>query len=409
MTAPAKTTRRRPNRGPKPAKPWPDFPLYAHNGGVWAKAIRGRVHYFGPWHDPHGALERYLAVRDHLHGGLDVPPDVDGVTLDELVNRWLDSLLARKASAEITERHFQDCRRDGKRVLDALGRPRPVASLRPADFATLRGAIAEGRAVETVHSIMTRVRSMFTWGVVNGLLERRPRYGTEFRRPSASRRRRARRRGGRRDLPAEAIRTLLDAAGGHVKLRAMILLGVNAALGNSDCAALRTDHLDLRAGVLDFPRPKTGVGRRAALWPETTDALASVLELRLRAGEPEGELRDRVFVTDRRQAYVRQVGSTSHDAIGGQFARLLRDSGLHRPGLGFYALRRTFQTVADATRDFPAIDLVMGHAAADVPGATYAVEMSARYREHIADDRLRAVADHVRRWLRADTEREARR
>ena len=41
---------------PKPAKPHADFPLYTHRSGRWAKKIRGRLHYFGPWDDPEPAL-----------------------------------------------------------------------------------------------------------------------------------------------------------------------------------------------------------------------------------------------------------------------------------------------------------------------------------------------------------------
>jgi hypothetical protein len=46
----------------KPSKPRPDFPLTAHPAGYWCKKIRGKVHAFGPWDDPDGALVAGLLV-----------------------------------------------------------------------------------------------------------------------------------------------------------------------------------------------------------------------------------------------------------------------------------------------------------------------------------------------------------
>ncbi len=39
----------------------------------------------------------------------------------------------------------------------------------------------------------------------------------------------------------------------------MLLLGINVGLGNADVAKLPVSAIDLEAGWLTYPRPKTGI------------------------------------------------------------------------------------------------------------------------------------------------------
>jgi len=71
---------------------------------------------------------------------------------------------------------------------------------------------------------------------------------------------------------------------------------------------------------------------------------------------------------------------------------LLRRLKIQRRGLSFYALRHTFETVAGASADQVAVNVIMGRGDNSMVG---------RYREMIDDGRLIAVSEHVRRWLYA--------
>jgi integrase len=101
--------------------------------------------------------------------------------------------------------------------------------------------------------------------------------------------------------------------------------------------------------------------------------------------------RSLVFITKRGLAWDKSDTGKNHaNPLSFELKKVLKKLDLYRPGLGYYALRHTFRTVADEARDQVAVDHVMGHARDD---------MASVYRERIADDRLEAVAAYVRAWL----------
>jgi len=183
---------------------------------------------------------------------------------------------------------------------------------------------------------------------------------------------------------ADEIRRLLAAAG--TSMRAMILLGINCGFGNADCGHLPMTAVDLDAGMIDFPRPKTGIPRRRALWADTVQAMRKASAER---PEPkETEHANLVFITKYGLPWAKD---TADQTLAKEFGKLLRSLHINgRQGLGFYTLRHTFRTVADESKDQPAVDFTMGH---EVP------HMSSVYRETISDERLKVVTEHVRAWL----------
>jgi hypothetical protein len=93
----------------KPAKPREGFPLFPHTTGRWAKKVRGRFHYFGKIaNDPKGtaALELWLQQRDDLLAGRTPRAAGDGLTIRELVNRFLSVKQHQVQTREITRRYF---------------------------------------------------------------------------------------------------------------------------------------------------------------------------------------------------------------------------------------------------------------------------------------------------------------
>ncbi len=366
----------------KPAKPSPDFPLTAHPAGYWCKKIRGKVHYFGKWDDPDGALKKYLEQKDALHAGRKPRESSDGVTVKELANAFLNHKQTLVDAGELSLLTWADYKRVADELLSHVGKGRVLADLDPDDFASLRTKMSKKWGPFRLKKSVQYIRSMFKHAYEAGLLDRPMRFGPGFKRPSMKTLRLHRAEQGQKLFTAAEIHRMLTAAG--PALRAMILLGINCGYGNGDCGTLPLSAVDMERGFIDFPRPKTGIPRRCALWPETVAALKEAL-----AKRPEPKLAEHaglVFITKYGLSWSKEDSS---GPLTQETRKLLNRLGIdgHR---NFYTLRHTFRTIADEAKDQPAADYIMGH---EVP------HMSSIYRERISDERLMAVTDHVRAWL----------
>jgi integrase len=374
------------NSTKRPTKPHPGFSLWIHPSGRWCKKVRGRAHYFGKVaDDPDGAaaLQQWLDVKDDLLAGRIPHRKQAGLTVADLCNRFLHGKHLMVEAGEMTPRVWSDYRTTCKRILEAWGRMRPVADLRPEDFQKLRAEFASTHGPRRLAKDVQEVRTMFRWAAESGLIEP-PRFGPDFKRPSRRVLRAARQANGSRMFEAGEVRTILEAA--PQPLRTMVLLAVNAGFGNTDCGELPLSALDLDAGWVDFPRPKTAIPRRCPLWPETAAAIRDTIENYRKKTRPETEAL--VFVTRWGTAWTHD--NDSQNLVTKKFRALLKRLGLYRKGRGFYSLRHVFRTIADGARDAPAANLIMGHVDES---------MAVHYVERISDERLRRVVEYVRGWL----------
>lgn len=376
-----KSATKSPKRSKSKAKP--RFPLWLHTGtGQWCKKIGGHRYYFGT--DKDAALAEYLRVKDDREAGREPPPkDDQRVTIKTLVNTFLTHKTSAVQIGELTQRTFNGYLTTCEGLIDALGKNTAVESIRPDDLLQYRRKLAETNGPTSLGNEITRVRTVFIFAFANGLIEKPVRFG-EFRKPkkSASRRLRAS-KGDKLFEPAE-LRRLYYAA--DTQMRVMILLGINAALGNADCGTLPINAVDLDGGWLNFPRQKTGIERRCPLWSETVSAIREYLPTRKTPVDDANA--GLLFITKRGASW--HIDGRYASPVTASFRNLLGKLELYREGLSFYALRHTFQTIADEHGDYLATRRVMGHADHSI---------SDHYRERFSDDRLVQVTEYVRGWL----------
>ena len=310
--------------------------------------------------------------------------------MNDLANTFLNAKRALRDTGELSGRTFVDYHSACAEILDHFGKERLVEDCGPDDFDTYRAKASKGRGLHHIAKRVTTVKMLFGFAYANELIQKPIRFGQQFSRPSLKSMRihRARKQDkhGLRMFEGAEILQLIAVA--SPALKAMILLACNSGLGNSDCANLPKSAI--KGNWLQFPRVKTGIDRRIPLWPETLQALTDAIECRPKAKDPaEAGL---CFITTHGQKWVRTGpnGTSVHDLVSNAFGKLLTTLNLKRDGLGFYALRHTFETISGGCGDQVAVDSLMGHVSDD---------MASLYRERIDDERLAKAVNHVRAWL----------
>jgi integrase len=388
------------------AKPYPDYPLTAHPSGRWCKKIKGKLHYFGRLSDPETALQAFLDQKDDLFAGRVPRAKIEaGPTLRDLANHFLTAKKDKLDRGDLSARSFYDLHDIAGRLIAHFGKDRLLTDITPADFAAFQrsfpktwGPYARARAIQIT-------RSVFLFGMRNGIVEKIVQFGDDFRKPSKSvlRRHRAKARikNGVKMFEADEVRQILGAVDGQLK--AMVLLSINAGCGPSDLANLTSHVLDLDRGWLDYPRPKSGIARRCPLWAETIAAVK--VAIAQRPAPKDEAAKDNVFITKYGHTWM-TVGLEQRkgedektegkprlklvNAITAEFNKVLRRLGLKREGRSIYSLRHSLQTIGGEARDPDALRVIMGHVDEHVGD---------HYRERIGDDRLERVSRVVHDWL----------
>lgn len=385
--------------------------MTAHRNGQWCKKIAGKIHYFGPWADPEGALRRYRQKATDLHAGEDAPtsPTASGASVEDVCDAYLASRESDVVSSRERDKQRHDTsigpaqfhryRKAGEVMIEVLGANREADTLRPIDWNKVKTHLAKKYEAYTVGGMLTDIKAMFTWSHRAELVAEPPRFGPDFEMKNKKRAiRRAKRLRGEKFIEAETIRKLLAVA--NPQVAACVLAGVNCAFYSADCSDLVRDALHLDDAYLDFARYKTDVDRLCTLWPETINGLRWCLKHR--PAPADAQHKNRVFLTQTGKLWShpqavryddkgRMVTPSHTDYLSQEFRRLYTKAGIDRPyGCGFSWLRHTFYTVATRNRDTVSRDLIMGHAAAG---------MSDHYLENHDLDPVRQTTDFVRDWL----------
>lgn len=167
-------------------KPRPDFPLFPHRTGYWAKKVRGKFCYFGKCaDDPKGqaALALWLDKKDDLLAGRTPRGKSDGFTVADLCDAFLVAKYAQVERGELGPHTRRGYKEGCDATVAFFGKNRLVDDLRPEDFGAFRQSFSKGRGLVTQSNYIRSVRMAFKFAYDSELIDRLPRFGPQFKTP----------------------------------------------------------------------------------------------------------------------------------------------------------------------------------------------------------------------------------
>ena len=380
-------TKQVPDWAPQNRNRWPAG-CTPHRDG-WVRWYKGATRFVCGKKTPLDEVEdRWISKKQEIDAEAkkDRKADPSMQTYREVLSEFLERQKARVGAGKnrLEDRTYQNYANalndfgafavEGDPLADLL-----IHEISPAHFSAYARKFRHYKA-SAFDSIVSRVSTLFRWAVEMGYLDAfRP--GPDFIRPGRQDIRDQRIDRQRRFELAEVAKIWAVA---NDVVRCWIALGLCAAFNNSDIAHLTIDAVDLKEGVIDFRRRKTGKVRRVIPLPaEVKDMLTSYR--RPEPGDGAGEL---FFVTSEGNAYSRTNGGNPSCSISTQFAKLIKSAKIKQiKGRNFAGLRTTFYNLPIWIGYEGERAIIMGRAKGTID--------LDHYLEEIGQDRLKHVTSLI--------------
>jgi hypothetical protein len=394
--------------------------LKLHRNGQWfmTRRVNGRKKFFYFGRDKARADELYLRdLPDILAGRQPVTTDPLSITVLEVTDRFIIAQEDRFRAGDIGIREFDDLRRAALAFREWAGEQTAMAKV--PDLGAFRTHLKRRMALNSFNRYITKVKKLLRWAYKHKPPLVRDALHEHDAMTKAKKKHVKREQRELEDLHGKPIyapiecrlQVIAAAEAEDWELLSFILLGLNAAMGQSHIADLPDGKLDLQRLYCNWVRTKTEELFQFTIWPVTAEAIARTVDRRPapRDAASAGLLFRTRFGNPWVQEYFYEangaIGDVApNDEIGKAFRKLedrltvpeqlpdeqWRVRPMKRPKRAFYALRRTFATIGNDTKDKDAVRRIQGQ---ELTG------MDPHYVREIPVERLRDVTDYVHRVL----------